>query len=82
VRKKRTRRRSPKLAAAVALLRREVPRVPRSAKELLALARERDISPRTLRRARREMGNVVTQKRGFRAGWAWALHEGELWGPG
>jgi len=71
---------SPRLTEAVAFLR-EVLRRPRPATEVKALARQRGISGATLRCAKRALA-VVSQKRGFRAGWAWALHEGELWGPG
>jgi len=55
-----------------------VHRVLRPAAEILRLARERGISLVTLRRARQAMKTVVTEKRGFRAGWALALREGPL----
>ena len=63
----------PRLGATMAFLR-EVLRLPCPAAEVLALAKQRGISPATLRRAKRALG-VKAQKVGMRAGWVWVIRE-------
>ena len=70
---------SPRLAAAVVFLREALGRRPRPVREVQALARQRGISEITLRRAKRALG-VQSQKIGMKAGWAWVIREGTLWG--
>lgn len=70
---------SPRLAAAVVFLREALGRRPRPVREVQALARQRGISAITLRRAKRALG-VQSQKIGMKAGWAWVICEGTLWG--
>ncbi|HLW60597.1 MAG TPA: hypothetical protein VKV57_11830 [bacterium] len=70
---------SSQLAIAIAFLREVLGRRPRPVTEVQTLARQRGISRATLWRAKRALW-VQSEKIGMKAGWAWAIREGTLWG--
>ena len=65
---------------AIKFLQNELAVGPRAAKDLTEMAEANDISKRTLKRAKSELG-VITAKDGLDGGWTWMLPDGEEAAP-